>query len=266
MAPASARGVGALASVRLSGPRARLASVRIILAGIVLAGCSGVTTTPSTTAIASPTATASVSSEPSTPAASPSPACDGTTLCDGPVNAGAYTFSVGGRSIQLELEDGWRAEVGPSDTGVQLVREGTDVQGLSFNGFTGRVFGSPCAGRGASETVDATPDAFMTYFAARDGISVQSPPSAVTVGGQPALQVDATVQLPSSCPDETGDNFIFGVGADGEFVLQPGESARMVAVGGDGEPIIIALESSSEAGYRDLLDAATAIFATMSIG
>ena len=208
---------------------------------------------------------ASVTAQPSESATSTAPACGGTTLCDGPVSAGAYTFTVAARAISLELDAGWSAELGAGDTGVQLVREGADVQGLSFNEFTGRVFGSPCAGVGASETIDATPEAFIAYVNERDGILVQSPISSVTVGGQPAVQIDVTVQLPASCPDETGDNFIFGVGDQGEFHLQPGESARVIAVGGEGEPVVIVLESFSEAGYEELLTTAESIFSSMSI-
>ena len=236
---------------------------RIICLGVALTACSGPVTAPSQptdspTTDARSSATVAVSPSPSSP-------CEAPTLCEGPVDAGTYTFAVAGRSVQLELGDGWTADIGGSQDGMQLVRHGAAVQGLSFNGFSGRVYGSPCAGIGASETIEADGAAFMTYLAARDGVSVAGAPTPTTVGGQPALQADLTIGLPSACPDEVGDNFIFGIGDESEFHLQPGETARIWVVDGDGDPIIVVLESFTDDGYAELLPIGDQILASTTI-
>jgi hypothetical protein len=181
------------------------------------------------------------------------------------VSAGTYAFAVASRSLRIELGEGWTAQIGPAGESVQLVREGASVEGLSFATFSGKGFGSPCAGRGASATIGASPEGFMAYLAARDGISVAGVPAATTLGGQPALSADVTVQPPSACPDQVGDNFLFGVGATGEFHLEPGEQARIWVVEGTGDPLVVVLESLSAEGFAEVLPIADDILGSLTI-
>jgi hypothetical protein len=235
---------------------------------LVLAGCGSVSTPAVSVAVTpsseppSPSAVPSVASPTLHPQASLAP-CGDPRLCTGSVPEGPAEIVVAGRDVRFGVGPGWSAYVAPGGAGFQLVRESADLEGFSANLYDGEVFSNPCSGTDV-ETIGPGPEDFVDFLAARDGVSVRAAATNVPVGNDTAIQLDVEVVATEACPESP--NFLIRSGPNGgDFHLSVGELARVLALGAGDRSIVLVFESSSQAGYDELLQLSGPILQSMMI-
>jgi hypothetical protein len=171
---------------------------------------------------------------------------------------------IGGQTVSFEVTDGWTAEVEPTGQGLQLIRDGADLEGVSINTFNGEVFGDPCADETVTETIDATPEAYLDYLSNRGGITPTGEEQPVNIDGQQGIQLDVAVTAPEDCPASESPNYLYPVGEAGDFHMEPGEFARIIAVD-PGQTLILTAEAFDDAAYVELLELLDPILDSMMI-
>lgn len=175
---------------------------------------------------------------------------------------GTVESTLAGRTLHFEVGDGWSADRLPVGAGFQLLRNGADLDGFSASEFDGTIFPDPCSGSD-TDLIGATPQDFIDFLAARDGITVVAPPAAVVMGSETAQQVDIAVVPAAGCPESP--NFLLRTPQGGDFHLQVGEQARVVVIGAGEHSIVVVFESSSQAGFDALMQLAMPILASMTV-
>ncbi len=193
-------------------------------------------------------------------------ACDPGMVCDGPLAAGDYVSDTTGAHIEFILGDhDWSGLVDIQDVGFGLFL--ADVGGnhaISVVSYSGEIFTDACSSDAAS-TIGATPADFMTFLAARTGVTA-SDPVEVEVGGRPALQVDLTTEVDAACEATGGGRiWLWVLPVVGDFHFNDAETARVIAVDGGSATVIIVIEAFPDADYDHLLDHATEVVESMVI-
>jgi hypothetical protein len=197
----------------------------------------------------------------------PSPAaCDPGVVCDGPLAAGDYVSDTTGAHIEFTLDDhDWSGLADIQDVGFGLFL--ADVGGnhaISVAPYSGEIFTDACSSE-ATSTIGATPADYMTFLAARTGVTA-SDPVEVAVGGRPALQVDLTTEVDAACEATGGGRiWLWALPVVGDFHFNDGETARVIAVDGGSATVIIVIEAFADADYDHLLDHAMEVVETMVI-
>ena len=231
-----------------------------VLASVVLlAGCA-----PSASVTPSPSPIATLGES---IAGIPSPAaCDPGVVCDGPLAAGDYVSDTTGAHIEFTLDDhDWSGLVDIQDVGFALFL--ADVgggHGVSVASYSGEIFTDACSSE-ATSTIGASPADFMTFLAARTGVTA-SDPVEVEVGGRPALQVDLTTEIDAACEATGGGRiWLWVLPVVGDFHFNDAETARVIAVDGGSATVIIVIEAFPDADYDHLLDHAMEVVESMVI-
>ncbi|MEK6191891.1 MAG: hypothetical protein AABM41_06155 [Chloroflexota bacterium] len=197
----------------------------------------------------------------------PSPAaCDPGTVCDGPLAAGDYVSDTTGAHIEFTLDDhDWSGLVDIQDVGFALFL--ADVGGnhaVSVVSYSGEIFTDACSSE-ATSTIGTTPADFMTFLAARTGVTASAPVE-VEVGGRPALQVDLTTEMDAACEATGGGRiWLWVLPVVGDFHFNDAETARVIAVDGGSATVIIVIEAFPDVEYDHLLDHATEVVESMVI-
>lgn len=194
------------------------------------------------------------------------PACDPGVVCDGPLAAGDYVSDTTGAHIEFTLDDhDWSGLVDIQDVGFALFL--ADVgggHGVSVVSYSGEIFTDACSSE-ATSTIGATPADFMTFLAARTGVTA-SDPVEVEVGGRPALQVDLTTEIDAACEATGGGRiWLWALPVVGDFHFNDAETARVIAVDGGSATVIIVIEAFPDADYDHLLDHAMEVVESMVI-
>ncbi|MDH4334443.1 MAG: CHRD domain-containing protein, partial [Chloroflexota bacterium] len=214
----------------------------------------------------------------------PPPPCEAPAVCDGVLAAGAYEFYGFSRVLFFTLADEWLAT--SSGVGVSLA----DGHGLlSFAVFNGLGAADAC---GTSVTeIGAASGVLADWLAAHPALADVTV-AAVTIGGMPALQLDATVAVPDSCG--TGELLLFpsygsvepgggdGSGGPGDetsngvvtqallgndgFSVADGEHLRLVIVDMDFSVAVIALTAPEGEGFAALALHADGVLDSMTWG
>lgn len=193
-------------------------------------------------------------------------ACDPGVVCGGPLVPGRYVSDTTGAHVVFTLNgDGWSGLADTDGDGFALFRD--DVEGrneISFASFSGGIFTDACSGD-ATSTIGATPDDFMTFLAARTGVTTAEPVE-IQVGGRPAIQVDLTTQISTAC-EATGHGWIWlwTLPVHGDFHFNADETVRVMAVDAGSAIVIIVVEAFLGADYQTLLERAQDVVDTMTI-
>jgi hypothetical protein len=236
--------------------------------GLVVAACAA----PATSETSSPSeaAVASEVSEPSPTAsreheAPPSlPACDPESVCDGPI-AGEFTSTSTGAMITMTIpDDGWVGQRDIPGVGFGVFREDLgDYTGISITSFSGEVFAEACDPNAGTAQIDTAPEAFIAWLSEREGITAGEPIE-TTVGGQPAVSVDVTSELPEACTEPPWI-FLWTLPEVGDFHLNDQETARIYAVEAADATVLIVVEAFPGADWEAFLPQAEAIIQAMEI-
>ncbi|MEX0630471.1 MAG: hypothetical protein WEE67_00950 [Chloroflexota bacterium] len=234
----------------------KLATVASVL---LLAACApSDSETPSPSPLATPQE--SISAIPSLAA------CDSGVVCDGPLAAGDYVSDTTGAHIEFTLsEHDWSGLADIQDVGFALFL--ADVgggHGVSVVSYSGEIFTDACSSE-VTSTIGATPADFMTFLAARTGVTATAPVE-VEVGGRPALQVDVTTEIDAACEATGGGRiWLWALPIVGDFHFNDAETARVIAVDGGSATVIIVIEAFPDADYDHLLEHATEVIDSMVI-
>ena len=166
----------------------------------------------------------------------PPPPCEAPAVCDGVLAAGDYEFYGFSRVLSFTLADEWLAtNIG---AGVSLA-DGSGL--LSFAVFNG--FGAADACGTSVTEIGSAPGVLTDWLAAHPALA-EVTVVAATIGGMPAVQLDATVTVPDICG--TGELLLFPSygsaepepgGGDGSVGQGDGTSSGAVAqavLGNDG--------------------------------
>lgn len=197
------------------------------------------------------------SSPPSSPWAAPS-AGPVMTLPEvaAPLAAGRYASEAVGPTLTFDLaDDHWTGDQ-LDGRYLELVRQLGDAQGvLSVSVFDGQVAADPCTPV-IDGQVDVTAAAFAEWLTGSSALVASTTP--VTLAGNPAMQVDATV-LGIACP-----NSPFIMLWDG-FRLFPSEAARIIALEHGDQVIVVSAETIQSTDLPDFLDAAQPVIDSMTM-
>jgi hypothetical protein len=230
---------------------------------VLLAGCAG------TTASRSPSSDAPASSPPSAPIASPgvtappaSSAAGAAAVTNGPLDAGRYTSTSLGVTIEFEIsEPGWSGADDIPDVGLALLKDGIEG-GVSITHFDGDVFSEPCSPQGL-ESIDPSAQSFIAWLVDHPELDAQAPAD-VTLGGLPAVQVDVSSGVGEECPDGPRV-WLWVLPVVGDFHLDEGEAARFVATDAGAETIVVVIEAFDPTDIDALLEATEPILASLTI-
>lgn len=221
---------------------------------------------PSASVAPSPSPLGTTTPEETMPAIPSPAACDPGMVCDGPLAAGDYVSDTTGTHIEFTLDEhDWSGLADIEDVGFGLFL--ADVGGnhaVSVVSYTGEIFTDACSSE-ATSTIGTAPADFMTFLAARTGVTATDPVE-VEVGGRPALQVDLTTEVDAACEATGGGRiWLWVLPVVGDFHFNDAEAARVIAVDGGSATVIIVIEAFPDADYDHLLDHATEVIESMTI-
>ncbi|MGH2463691.1 MAG: hypothetical protein ACRDFZ_08745 [Candidatus Limnocylindria bacterium] len=199
-------------------------------------------------------------------------ACESGAVCDGPLAAGDYVSDTTGAHIEFTLDEhDWSGLADIQDVGFGLFLADVGGHAISVVKFAGEIFTDACSPE-ATSTIGSTPADFMAFLAGRTGVSGggATDPSVfatqVEVGGRPALQVDLTTEVDSTCEATGGGRiWLWALPVVGDFHFNDQETARVIAVDGGSATVIIVIEAFPDADYEHLLDHATEVIESMTI-
>lgn len=220
-------------------------------------------------AACAPSASETPSPSPS-PTTAPSPseltsACDPGVVCDGPLAAGDYVSETTGARIEFTLDEhDWSGLEDIQNVGFGLFLADVGTHAISVAKFAGEIFTDACS-PDATSTIGTTPAEFMSFLAARHGVTASAPVEA-QVGGRPALQVDLTTEVDAACM--AADNqriWLWVLPVVGDFHFNDAETARVIAVDAGNATVIIVIEAFPDADYDHLLEHATEVIESMTI-
>lgn len=188
----------------------------------------------------------------------------------GPLAAGTYADDSLGPIVTFSVEEGWDLSGPPiEEVGFDLMYGDSGPAAISVVRFDGIVFGEPCLTDGDVETyivdtltLDTTPEAFMQRLAENPFLTTSEPVS-VIVGGAPGLQVDLTSAIGAECDPPV--TFLWELPVVGEFHLNDGESARVIALDVGGDVVVVFIEAFPGVDYPPFLEAAMSVVETMDL-
>jgi hypothetical protein len=254
----------------------RLAALGLIVLVAAASGCGGASaSSPVASSTAAPTATPA-SSEPSAepseqPSVSPpdaetaSPSADASTgpatIGNGDVEPGRYRSTTLGPTIEFEVgDDGWMGQEDLPEIGFALIPNELPG-GLSVVAFNGEVYAEACSNEERTE-IDASAEAFVDWLAAHPELEAE-PPVEVTLGGQPAFQVDVDAGVGTACDPW---NWLWVLPAPvNDFHLNEGELARIIAADVGDATVVVVIESFEPPDHPELLELAQPILDSMTI-
>lgn len=206
----------------------------------------------------------------------PAPPCSAPAVCDGALGAGDYEFYGLSQVLFFTLVDEWQAA--NAGAGFALA----DANGLvSFLAFSG--FGAADACGTSTTEVGFTPGALADFLAAHPALSGVTSGS-VTIGGLPALQLDAAVAIPDSCgtddllllpafgsggvePGSGGAGVELRAALTGDgFSVTSGEHLRLMLVELDGGTLVIALAAPAGEAFDSLVAHAQGVLDSIAWG
>lgn len=250
--------------------RQRHLPVLAVLA-LVLASCSNADPADSPSDAAAPSASESVAatSEASRMPTGDDPGsdlelCSEGEICAGLLEPGTYTSDAFGPTVTIELDKEWASSGELPEVGFDLARpDGSQPEFISVVAFDGAVFGSACPDDAEEVEGEATARALADHLASVPSLTVVAGPEPIDVGGIEGLQLDVEVDAPDSC--EIPVNFLWVLPEVGDFHLNEGEEARIVALDAGEDVVVIVIESFPEGDHEALLADAEAILGTMEI-
>jgi hypothetical protein len=223
-----------------------------------------------------PTALAQASEAPSSaaPPASLAPGSDATLLGSerGPVAAGSYVDRSLGRDISFSLDEGWVSDGATEGAGIALIREEPGSPYFAISPFPGQVFPEGCVTdsqdpeaffAGATD-LEISAAAFIDHVANHPAITAGAPVP-VELGGYSGLQLDISgVDVDDSCMPPWAWLWVLPV--VGDYHLNEGEVARIVALDADGQVIVAVMEAFPEADYEAFLARSMGVLESLEIG
>jgi hypothetical protein len=234
--------------------RARLLHLPLI--ALLLAACTSASSSSPSGSSAPSEALGSQAAEPSVAA------CVSPAICTGSMPAGDYTSTGTGATISFTLTSSdWLADADTPAVGFVLYAD--DPGGpaaITVAPWAGVVFSDPCAME-PTETIGTAPADLMGVLTALPDVEAEAPTD-VTVGGQPALQVNLTVGTP--CADSGGKLWVFQT-AGATFNLRESTQARFYVVDAGSVTVVIAIEALGDADYDALIQKAEEVLASMLI-
>jgi hypothetical protein len=238
--------------------------VSVAVASLILVGCAA--QGPSgTVALPDPTPTTAPTNPPATPTLTPTPPSvepsGPLTVVDGDLAAGTYASTSLGLDMAFELDSGWHGFADIEEVGFALSREGIGG-GVSVTNFGGEVFSDPCSPE-ATEMLEPTAEAFVAWLAEHPELDAADPIE-VSLGGQPAIQIDLTSDVGEACP-EFPRIWLWVLPVVGDFHLDEDEAARFIVADVGEQTVVVVIETFGMVGHEEHLALAQPIVASMTI-
>jgi len=213
---------------------------RRILLATTLASCLAACSSAATLAPASPTTAPPTTAVTTTaPTGTPAPTSAGCpapgVFPTGEFPACSYSAPVAGLTATFNITGpGW---------GGDLFADGFDVgyQGAGFTvtHFDGSVFSDPCSSTSTTTKVDRSPAGLIAAIQANPKLKAGLP-SGTTLAGAAATEIDVTADVVPACATRV---YLFVLPIVGEFHLDTGESARLIAAEIGGQTIVAVEET-----------------------
>jgi hypothetical protein len=226
-----------------------------------VAACGAATPSPSSTTAPTPSAIVTASPLAATPSAAPATAAGPGTVGDGPVAPGRYRSSTTGVTVEFDIAGEWEGAADIPEVGFWLAPAGIDG-GLTMTHFPGEVFTDPCSPEG-SEAIDRSAEAFIGWLAAHPELDAAEPVEA-TLAGRPAIQLDVSTVVGEECP-ENPRLWLWVLPTVGDFHLNEGEAARVIAADIGETTLVAVLETFDPDQQQALLDAAAPVLESMTV-
>jgi hypothetical protein len=206
--------------------------------------------------------------------ASAAPAGEATLLGPdrGPVAAGRYVDRSIGRDITFSIGEGWVSDGAIEGAGFALVREEAGSPYFAITPFPGQVFPQDCLTDGqdpeaffeAVTDIEVTAASFIDHIASHRAITAAEPVP-VELGGYSGLQLDITaVDVDDACMPPWA--WLWWLPAVGDYHLNEGEQARIVALDADGQVIVAVAEAFPDADFEAFLAESMGVLESLEVG
>ena len=158
-------------------------------------------------------------------------------------------------------DDKWSAADEIQNVGFALQRDGIEGA-VTVTVFLGQVFAEPCT---PDETVelDRSASGLTGWLAAHPELKAAEAIEAA-IGGQPALQLDVTADVPPSCA-EGPRIWLWVLPVVGDFHLDENEAARFIAADVGDTTMVVVIETFDPGQQAALLEAIQPVLDSMTI-
>jgi hypothetical protein len=185
---------------------------------------------------------------------------------------GSYVDRSLGRDLTFAVGDGWINDGAIEGAGFALIREEPGSPYFAISPFPGQVFPEGCVTDGqppeaffeGATDIEVTAASFIDHIAGHAAITA-SEPVPVELGGYSGLQLDiSSVDVEDACMPPWAWLWVLPV--VGDYHLNDGEEARIVALDADDQVIVAIVEAFPDADYEAFLAESMDVLDSLEVG